>query len=141
MDMWIGWLIAAGIFLIGEIISVGFILMMPAIAALIACGAAALGASPIWQMAIFCVATTILLLFIRPLMRKAFKAETENKSDEFTVIGKEGRVIETVTDEGGKVLVDGEMWTAVSGEPIEVDARVKVTEIIGVKVRVEKITL
>ena len=141
MDMWVGWLIAAGIFLIGEIISVGFILMMPAIAALISCGAAGLGASPIWQMAIFCVATTILLLFIRPLMRKAFRAETENTSDAFTVIGNEGRVIETVTDEGGKVLVDGEVWTAVSGEPIEVDTRVKVTEIIGVKVRVEKITL
>ena len=139
MEMWLIWLIIGGIFLIGEVITVGFILFMPGVAALIACAAAALGVAKLWQMAIFCVATTILLLFIRPLMRKAFTAETENKADDFSVIGKEGRVTETVTDEGGKVLVDGETWTAVSAEPIEVDARVKVKEIIGVKVRVEKL--
>ena len=39
----------------------------------------------------------------------------------------------------GKVKVKGELWSAISDEPIEKDAKIKVVSINGVKLKVEKI--
>jgi len=57
--------------------------------------------------------------------------------------GKEGLVGEigvarTRLDPEGQILVRGELWTASSSEPVEVGEKVRVIEVVGLKLKVEK---
>ncbi|MFQ5329530.1 MAG: nodulation protein NfeD [Thermodesulfobacteriota bacterium] len=56
------------------------------------------------------------------------------------LIGEEG-LAETDINRGGKVFLDGEYWEAWSDEPIKSGAQVRVVEIKGLKVKVQKIGL
>ena len=55
------------------------------------------------------------------------------------VIGMQGIVTEKITKTTpGEVKVDGKKWTAISNKIIEVDSIVKILDIDGVKLKVEK---
>ena len=134
--MWQIWLIIAGVALIVEIMTVGFLVFWLAIGALIAMVVSFFIDSILVQTAVFVVSSAILIFATKPFVKKF--ANTKNvKTNAFSIIGKEGLVIKDIDsiNEKGQVKVSGETWTAIGkdDEKIPVGTKVKVTEIDGVK--------
>lgn len=102
------------------------------------------GAAPlVWyvQALIFLLLSTALLFSFRPLvMKKVIRKPPRTNADRN--IGETGVVIKTIVPHGsGLVKVSGQEWSAFSDEeePIETGCSVRVAEIRGVKLKVEKI--
>ena len=134
--MWQIWLIIAGVALIVEIMTVGFLVFWLAIGALIAMVVSFFIDSILVQTAVFVVSSAILIFAPKPFVKKF--ANTKNvKTNAFSIIGKEGLVIKEIDsiNEKGQVKVSGETWTAIGkdDEKIPVGTKIKVTEIDGVK--------
>lgn len=134
--MWQIWLIIAGVALIVEIMTVGFLVFWLAIGALIAMVVSFFIDSILVQTAVFVVSSAILIFATKPFVKKF--ANTKNvKTNAFSIIGKEGLVIKEIDSiyEKGQVKVSGETWTAIGkdDEKIPVGTKIKVTEIDGVK--------
>lgn len=133
---WYIWLIMAGVFLIFEILTVGFLIFWLSIAALITMVVSFFIDSIIVQTAVFVIASTILIFATKPFVKKI----TENnnvKTNVYSTIGKIGIVTKEINNiEGvGQIKVDGEIWSAYSAtdSPIAKGTEVKIVNIDGVK--------
>lgn len=139
--MWKFWLIVAGICFVIESFTIGFLVFWFGIGALAAL-VASLFISNIWiQSLIFIIVSSLLLIFTKPLVKKFVKEKDVILTNVYSIIGKEGIVVEKIdTLNGvGKVKVNGELWSATSSENIEKGTKVKVLKVNGVKLEVEKI--
>ena len=140
--MWQYWLIAAGIFFVGEICTVGFLLFWFGIASLITMIASFITSNIIIQMAIFVISSTILILGTKPLINK-FLSNKTIKTNYSSIIGKDCIVTEKIDNlnNKGQVKINGETWTARSETNLVIDlgSKVKIIKIEGVKVIVEPI--
>ena len=139
--MWKFWLIVAGICFVIESFTIGFLVFWFGIGALVAL-VASLFISNIWiQSLIFIIVSSLLLIFTKPLVKKFVKEKDVIPTNVYSIIGKEGIVVENIdTINGvGKVKVNGELWSATSLENIEKGTKVKVLKVNGVKLEVEKI--
>ena len=139
--MWKFWLIVAGICFVIESFTIGFLVFWFGIGALAAL-VASLFISNIWiQSLIFIIVSSLLLIFTKPLVKKFVKVKDIIPTNVYSIIGKEGIVVESIdTINGvGKVKVNGELWSATSLENIEKGTKVKVLKVNGVKLEVEKL--
>lgn len=142
LPIWAIWLILCGIFLLIEIFNFSFLLIWPGIGSFFAFIASILGASIEIQIAVFAISTTLMILFMKPLVQKLFKNKDETKMNNNAMIGKKGIVIKEINplDETGQVKVAGELWSAITldNKNIEINEIVKVTKVEGVKLVVTK---
>ncbi len=142
--MWQYWLIAAGIFFVGEIFTVGFLLFWFGIASLITMFVSFFTSNIIIQMSIFLVTSTILILSTKPLINKFMnhKTITTNFS---SLIGKDAIVVQEIDNlKGtGQIKVNGEMWTALceTNEIIPIGSEVEIIKIEGVKTIIKPISV
>ena len=96
------------------------------------------GLTTIW-FALFVIVGTILLITTRPILIKFIKPN-EERTNLDRIIGMEGIVTEKIEkNKTGEVKVDGKRWTAYSNQTIEKNSTVKILEINGVKIKVEKV--
>ena len=133
--MWKFWLILSGIFLIIEIISVGFLVFWFSIGALIAMIASFFIPNTVVQIAIFVISSTILLFATKPLVKKILPGDV--KTNSYSIIGKIAKVtidIEPV-DGKGQIKIGSEAWSAKSVDDtfIAKDTEVEIIKIDGVK--------
>lgn len=137
------WLIFSGACLITEIFTVGFLLFFPGIGAVLACIAALLGATITVQVILFVVSTTLMILFLRPIVTKVFKTDKHTPTNSDALVGRRGIVLKEISGKlgVGQIKVSGEIWSAISDSdtPIKPDAEVLVEKIIGVKLLVSEI--
>jgi membrane protein implicated in regulation of membrane protease activity len=136
MDAWVLWLIAAAIFGVGEILTLGFFLAPFALGALAAAVIAAAGAGTIVSWVVFLVVSVVLLAALRPVARSHRRQPPQLRTGTAALVGRPAMVVERIAnDEGvGCVRIDGEMWTARAydeDEIIEAGKRVQVMEIRG----------
>jgi membrane protein implicated in regulation of membrane protease activity len=136
MDPWVLWLIAAVIFAVGEIATLGFFLAPFAGGALVAALVAAIGGGSIVSLAVFIVVSLVLLGALRPLARSHKRLPPQLRTGTAALVGRTGMVTERIAnDEGtGCVKLEGESWTARAydaDEVIEPGKRVQVMEIRG----------
>jgi membrane protein implicated in regulation of membrane protease activity len=136
MDPWLLWLIAAVVFGVGEIATLGFFLAPFAGGALVAAIVTALGAGTAAGWAVFLVVSVVLLAALRPLARSHRRQPPLLRTGSAALVGSSGLVVERIAnDEGvGCVRIGGEVWTARSyddDEVIEAGKRVQVVEIRG----------
>ena len=93
------------------------------------------------QIILFLVISTLLLIFTRPIVRKAKATHKPTNAD--AVIGKEGVVTEKIDNLRGvgRVQVDGLSWNARSEDNliIEKDAVIQIGRIEGVTVFVKEV--
>ena len=90
------------------------------------------------QFGIFTIGGVILLIFTRPILKKYIDVD-KVKTNLDRVVGMEGIVTERIEKLGvGEVKVDGKKWSAVADEEIEEGAVVKIKDIKGVKLIVER---
>ena len=134
MDPWLLWLIAAVIIGIGEIMTAAFLLAPFAGGALLAALVAAVDGGAFAQWAVFLVASTALLMALRPLARSHKRMPPQIRTGTAALIGKTGVVTETVDMDSGSVRIDGDVWSARAYEQdavLEPGARVNIVEIKG----------
>lgn len=135
--MWQFWLIAAGIFLIAEIATTGFLVFWLGIAALITMIVSIFTDNLIIQSTVFLLSSTILILATKPLVRKFINSKDTTITNAYSVIGKHGIVTQDIDSEknSGQINVNGEIWSAKSdlGCIIPKDTKIEVLKIDGVK--------
>ena len=135
--MWVFWLIAAGVFFIIEMATIGFLVFWLGIGALLAMVTSFITDSILIQALVFIITSTLLLIFTRPLVDKFIKVPKEVKTNAYSIIGKKGIVISKINNiEGtGQIKFDGDVWSAKSAtdEDIPENTEVEIVEIDGVK--------
>jgi membrane protein implicated in regulation of membrane protease activity len=83
---------------------------------------AALGAGIYVQLLTFAVFTLISLFWVRPFARRYLhKGEDNRVSNADALLGRQGRVVETIKADGfGRVQIDGDIWKAVTNESADI---------------------
>ena len=107
------WLIALAVLLVIEIITLGLTTIWFAGGALVAFVLALFNVPLLVQITVFLVVSILLLLFTRPVVEKRLN-ESRVKTNVNSMIGKEGRVTETIDNynQKGIVIINGLEWTA-----------------------------
>ena len=135
--MWVFWLIAAGVFFIIEMATIGFLVFWFGIGALLAMATSFITDNILIQALVFIITSTLFLIFTKPLVDKFIKIPKEVKTNAYSIIGKKGIVISKINNiEGvGQIKIDGEVWSAKSAtdEDIPENTEVEIVEIDGVK--------
>lgn len=135
--MWQFWLILAGIFLIIEITTAGFLVFWFSVGALIATLASLIINSIVAQATIFVLSSAILLFVTRPFVAKITKKDEVIKTNVYSIEGKVAKVVADIEPiEGkGQIKINGELWSAKSynDTTITKDTEVLVEKIDGVK--------
>lgn len=132
------WLIALAVLLVIEIITLGLTTIWFAGGALVAFVLALFNVPLLVQIAVFLVVSILLLVFTRPVVEKKLNG-SRIKTNVNSMVGKEGRVTETIDNfnQKGIVVINGLEWTARSSSDdliIPEGSRVVINEIKGVKV-------
>ena len=134
MDEWVLWLIAAVVFAVGEVLTMGFFLAPFAAGALVAALVAAAGGSTVVAGIAFLAVSSVAFLGIRPIARRHLNLPVQLRTGTAALVGRSGTVVEHVTADGGAVRIDGEVWTARpydEDESFEPGQRVQVLQIRG----------
>lgn len=142
--MWQWWLITSGIFFIGEIMTVGFLLFWFGIASLISMVVSFFTSNLVIQMVVFLVSSVILILATKPFVKK-FMNKKNIATNAYSLIGKTGLVIQEIDNVKGigQIKVGGEVWSAQSEDNsvIPVNTEIELTKIDGVKAIVKPIKI
>ncbi len=134
MEPWVVWIVVAALFAVGEIFTLGFFLAPFAGGALVAAVVAAVGLGTAVSLVAFLVASTALLLALRPISKAHLRPSLATRTGAAALVGREATVVEDVGIESGCVKLEGEIWTARTYHEDEVIAagkRVTVVEIRG----------
>lgn len=135
--MWAIWLIIAGIFFIGEIMTVGFLLFWFGFGSLVAMIVSFFTSNIIIQTSVFLVVSVLLLLITKPFVKKFVDKKPTVITNAYNIIGKKAIVLEDIDpiQSKGLVKIGTETWSAESeaDEKISKDTEVEVTAIKGVK--------
>lgn len=134
--LWLGIFVAALLF---EFITADMVSIWFSIAAIPSFILALLHVSPLIQILVFVVLAILLLVITRPIAIKYFKTN-EIKTNVDAIIGSVGTCIEKIViNEIGHVKVKHQTWSAISNQTINVDDHIRVLDVEGVKLVVEKI--
>jgi membrane protein implicated in regulation of membrane protease activity len=110
---WLWWVGLALVFAILEILSLDLVLIMFAGGCLAGAAAWALGAPLGVQIVVAALASVLLLGTLRPFLLKRLRERTPLvETNSAALVGREAVVVSTVTLEGGRVKLNGEVWSA-----------------------------
>ena len=144
MEIWTIWLIFAGICLVLEIATEGFLICWLGAGALCAMGISFFMPDAILiQIAVMAIISTILILSTKKLTTK-FSAKDSDQINVYTILGKKAIVSQTIDNlKGqGRIKIDSDMWSARNEDSDEIIAEGETVEVIridGVKAMVKKI--
>lgn len=132
MQIWM-WLLAAGVLLVVEMLTVDLLFASLAFSALLAAGAHGLGYGVVVQGVVFGIGAAGSLLFLRPIaLRHLKKKPADQATNVEALIGAPAVALSVVTQGQGLVKLNGETWSArsIKGQ-IEEGAQVEVVAIDG----------
>lgn len=139
MEQWIVWLAIIIILTAIELLSINLTTIWFVVSGIVALAASFLTDNYLIQFSIFVILGVVLLVTTKPILVQKLKTKKEATNLD-KVIGMEGVVTEKITkSEHGEVKVDGKKWTAYAEKTIKEGEIVKVLEINGVKLKVEKV--
>ncbi len=135
--MWQIWLIMAGICLIIEIMTVGFLIFWFAIGALLAMVVSFFTNNVIMQTSVFVISSTILIFATKPFVKKFASNKNAIQTNVYSTVGKIGIVTKDIDSlqSLGQVKVGGEVWSAIGLDDMNIPqgTEVEIKEIKGVK--------
>ena len=122
LHLWQMWAVIAVVCLILELTAGDFFIICFSIGAVFAAITAAVGGGIYLQLVMFAVFTLISLFWVRPFaQRYLHKGEDNRVSNADALLGRQGRVVETVKADGfGRVQIDGDIWKAVTNETLDI---------------------
>ena len=120
--VWQLWAVVAVVCLIFELMAGDFFIICFSIGAVFAAIVAAFGGGMWLQLLAFAVFTLISLFWVRPFAKRYLhKGEDNRVSNADALMGRQGRVVETIKADGfGRVQIDGDIWKAVTNEPQDI---------------------
>jgi membrane protein implicated in regulation of membrane protease activity len=131
---WAVWVVIAAALAVGEVFTLTFLLGLVAVAAVAAAVGAALGAGVVVQIVVFIAVSTASIAFLRPIAKAHLRTPARLRTGTAALVGARAVVVERVDDDGGRVRIGGEEWSArsfVEGQVIEPGTRVEVAQIQG----------
>jgi membrane protein implicated in regulation of membrane protease activity len=132
---WLLWLIAGGLFAAGEVASLDLVLLMFAGGALGGMAVALVGLGFPFQLLAFLAVSVALLVVVRPVAKRHLIDRTPEQIDGVAVhVGRTGLVSQRVDNDGGRIRLGSDEWTArtqLDGEVYEVGAEVRIVQIEG----------
>jgi membrane protein implicated in regulation of membrane protease activity len=135
MPSWVAWVIVAVFLAVGEIFTPGLFFLGPiAVAAVAAAVASAIGAAVWLQALVFGIGAFASLGLLRPIARAHLTMPHAIRTGTAALEGAKAVVLQRVDDQGGRVRIGGEEWSARSYLPDEVfdaGAQVEVARIEG----------
>lgn len=142
--MWQTWLILAGLFLILEIFTVGFLVFWLSIGSLFAMLISFLTDNIIIQTAVFVISSGLLILITKPFVKK-FTENDSTKTNVYSLIGKKAVVIEDIdwATGSGQIKFEGQVWSARTTEQVNIPkgTEVEIEKIEGVKTFVKPLKI
>ncbi|MBP6996402.1 MAG: NfeD family protein [Phycicoccus sp.] len=110
---WLAWLGIALILGAIEALTVDFVFLMLAGGAAAGAATAALGGGLVSQVVVAVVVSVALVGVVRPVLRRHFvDGELDHGIGVAGLVGREARVLATVTETEGQVKLAGETWSA-----------------------------
>jgi len=135
MPAWLAWSIAAVLLAVGEIFTPGMFFLGPvALAAVGGAVAAALGGAAWLQLVVFVAGAVASIGFLRPVARAHLRMPAAIRTGTAALEGAKAVVLQRVDENGGRVRIGGEEWSARAYMPdqvIEPGKRVEVVKIEG----------
>src|SRR5918995_5777712 len=135
MPAWAVWALLAVLLAGAELSTPGLfvagLLVAPALAAALL---AAFGVAAVVQLLVFVVGSAASVLLLRPIARRHLHTPAQLRTGTAALVGARAVVLERVDDDGGRVKIGGEVWSARSffeGQVIEPGTRVEVGKIEG----------
>lgn len=113
------WLVAGLLLIAAEVLSSDFVLIMLGVGALVAAGSAALGASLWVEVAAFAGASLALITVARPMLKRRLHTAHVPTNAE-ALVGNKAVVVSRIDAHGGKIKLNGELWSARAFYEIEV---------------------
>ena len=113
------WLVAGLLLIAAEVLSSDFVLIMLGVGALVAAGSAALGASLWVEVAAFAGASLALITVARPVLKRRLHSAHVPTNAE-ALVGNKAVVVSRTDAHGGKIKLNGELWSARAFYEIEV---------------------
>jgi membrane protein implicated in regulation of membrane protease activity len=132
------WIVLGVVLAVAEIFTTTLFLIMFAVGAFAAAGAAALGADVSVQALVFAAVSALSVAATRPIVKRHRLRAVESGEEPFGVEAIEGStalVLEQVDAHHGLVKIDGELWTARAYDATQVlppGEHVRVIEVKGV---------
>jgi membrane protein implicated in regulation of membrane protease activity len=112
MESWIVWLVLAAVLGVAEVMTTTLALGLIAAGAVVAAVVGAAGVGLPFQLAAFGVASAAGLVLVRPIAMRHIKQPPVLRTGTSALVGRSAKVLEEITDEGGKVRIGGELWSA-----------------------------
>ncbi|TKJ32633.1 NfeD family protein [Blastococcus sp. CCUG 61487] len=135
MAAWLLWLIAAGLFAGGEMLTLDLVLLMLAGGALGGMTVALAGGVVALQLVAFIAVSGALLAFVRPIARKHLEDRSPLRLDGVdTLVGRTATVTRAVDSSGGRIRMGADEWSArtqYEGEAFPIGTTVRILQIEG----------
>lgn len=135
--MWQMWLIIAGICLIIEIMTVGFLIFWFSVGALLTMIVSFFTDNLIIQTSVFVLSSAILIFATKPFVQKFVNKKEGIKTNVYSTVGKTGIVTKDINsiEACGQIKVEGEVWSAMGLNDMNIPqgTEVEIKEIKGVK--------
>ena len=130
-NMWQMWVAFAIVCLILELTAGDFFILCFSVGAVFAAISAAIGLNGYVQLVVFVLFTLISLFWVRPFAKRYLhRGEDARVSNADALIGRQGRVVETVKAGGyGRVQIDGDIWKAITSSETDIPEGKNVTVI------------
>jgi membrane protein implicated in regulation of membrane protease activity len=112
MGSWIVWLVLAAVLGVAEIMTTTLAFGLIAVGAVVAGVVGVAGAGLPFQLIAFGVASAAGLGVVRPIAARHIKQPPLLRTGTSALVGRSAKVVEEVTDDGGKVRIGGELWSA-----------------------------
>lgn len=133
------WIVAIVLFALAETVTTTLVSVWFAVGAVAGLLACVFEKALITQLTAFVLVSAVALAATRPLVRRFASGEVAHTNAD-RVLGRLGKVTETVDEETGAVYVDGKTWSARSEyDVIPPESRVRVDRIEGVKLFVTRV--
>jgi membrane protein implicated in regulation of membrane protease activity len=132
---WLAWAIAALLLAVGEILTPGLFFLGPVALAAVAAAIAAVAGAAVWlQIIVFGGASLASLGILRPIARAHLHMPAALRTGTAALVGAPAIVLQRVDQNGGRVRIGGEEWSARAFMPdqvLEPGTRVEVVKIEG----------
>ena len=112
MGSWIVWLVLAAVLGVAEIMTTTLAFGLIAAGAVVAGVVGVAGAGLPFQLIAFAVASAAGLGVVRPIAVRHIKQPPLLRTGTSALVGRSAKVVEEITDDGGKVRIGGELWSA-----------------------------
>jgi membrane protein implicated in regulation of membrane protease activity len=112
MESWIVWLVLAAVLGVVEVMTTTLAFGLIAVGAVVAAVVGAAGVGLPFQLGAFALAAAAGLVVVRPIAMRHIKQPPLLRTGTSALVGRSAKVVEEITDDGGRVRIGGELWSA-----------------------------